>query len=200
MFQRLFRLFAVGAYLLMIGCTGLTPETVVDYSPTHDFSGDTKIAFYANIGKTGGKNPMQLTDFQKERLDKALAAALREKGLEFTDDAAEADLWISWHLNTTEKQDIRSVPAAPYGMAMGYDRYNRYAMYQCYTCFGNTEVSVREYTEGTFIVDFIDPEDSKSVWRSVTQSRLKGDKIKDQAAIDTAVRRILESFPPDKVL
>jgi len=200
MFQRPLSIIAVISTLLLAGCASLSPETVVDYSPSHDFTGEKKIAFYADSGQTGGDNPMELTDFQKARIDSALSKALTEKGFEITSDAGEADLLISWHLNTKEKQDIRTSPSAPYGIAMGYNRYNRYALYQCYSCFGNTEVSVKEYTQGTFIVDFIDPDDNKSVWRSVTQSRLKGNNVKDQAKVDKAARKILEHFPPERLL
>jgi hypothetical protein len=55
---------------------------------------------------------------------------------------------------------------------------------------------VQDYTEGTFIVDMIDPELRKSVWRGVTQSRLKTDQLVDQAKINDAATAIFASFPP----
>ena len=59
-----------------------------------------------------------------------------------------------------------------------------------------TEVSVQNYTEGTFIVDMIDPQMRKSVWRSVTQSRLKGKHENDQGKYNEAAMIIMEGFPP----
>ncbi|MCB1733244.1 MAG: DUF4136 domain-containing protein, partial [Halieaceae bacterium] len=67
--------------------------------------------------------------------------------------------------------------------------------YNCWGCT-QTEVSVRNYTEGTFIVDMIDPKLKKSVWRGVIQSRLKGDMAQDQANYNAAADLILASFPP----
>jgi hypothetical protein len=59
-----------------------------------------------------------------------------------------------------------------------------------------TDVRVTEYTQGTFIIDMIDPEEKASVWRSVTQSKLKEETIRDQAALDSAAARVLGEFPP----
>ena len=59
-----------------------------------------------------------------------------------------------------------------------------------------TDVRVSEYTQGTFIIDMIDLDENASVWRSVTQSKLKDETIRDQAALDSAATRVLAGFPP----
>ena len=69
-------------------------------------------------------------------------------------------------------------------------------MYNCYNCMNQTDVRVTEYTQGTFIIDMIDPDENASVWRSVTQSKLKDETIRDQAALDSAAMRVLRGFPP----
>jgi len=183
---------------LLTACSSAPPKPNVDFDSDHNFTLDKKIAFYALSGGVTGNNPTQLTDFQKDRIDTALARALETKGFQVVDSAKDADLLISWHLNTQEKQDIRTTSSPNYGMSVGYSRYNRYAMYSCYSCF-DTDVRVTEYTQGTFIVDMIDPEPNRSVWRSVTQSKLKGESLKDQAAIDRAAMVVLGGFPPGAV-
>ena len=55
---------------------------------------------------------------------------------------------------------------------------------------------MRNYTQGTFIVDMIDPIMKQSVWRGVTQSKLKGNGGEEQAAYNEAAMVIFESFPP----
>ena len=132
----------------------------------------------------------------RDRIDAALKNALEAKGFTVVSETNDADLLISWHLNTAEKTDVRTYNSPSYGMTAGYSRYNRYAGYNCYSCFNNTEVSVNNYTQGTFIIDMIEPESGKSVWRSVTQSKLDGDAIKNQAKIDGAARLVLQNFPP----
>ena len=59
-----------------------------------------------------------------------------------------------------------------------------------------TDVCVSDYTQSTFIIDMIDPDENVSVWRSVTQSKLKDATIRDQAAPDSAAMRVLAGFPP----
>ena len=196
--RRLPFLFAwlLAATVILTACSSAPPKPSVDYDADENFSEIKAIGFYALSGGVSGDNPMQLTDFQKDRINEALARALQTKGFTLVDSAADADLLISWHLNTLEKQDVRTTSSPNYSMGVGYSRYNRYAMYNCYNCMNNTEVRVSEYTQGTFIIDMISPAKKRSVWRSVTQSKLKGDAIKDQASIDAAAARVLADFPP----
>ena len=187
------------AVTVLAACSSAPPKPVVDFAPDHDFSADKKIALYAGSGQVSGDNPMQMTGFQKDRVDQALTQVLTERGFTIVDNAADADLLISWHLNTQEKTDIRTTNTGPsMGMSVGYSRYNRYAMYSCYSCFDTHDVSVKNYTQGTFIVDMIDPEEKQSVWRSVTQSKLKGEAVKDPATLKAAASLVLQNFPPAK--
>ena len=182
--------------LLLAACATPPPTPSVDFDVDHDFSGDIKIGFYALSGGVTGSNPMELTDFQKDRIDEALRSALDGKGYTLVDSTRDADLLVSWHLNTVEKQDVRTTSSPNYSMGVGYSRYNRYAMYNCYNCMNQTDVRVTEYTQGTFIIDMIDPAANASIWRSVTQSKLKEETIRDQAALDSAAARVLGGFPP----
>jgi hypothetical protein len=61
---------------------------------------------------------------------------------------------------------------------------------------GGPDVSVQDYTEGTFIVDMIDPKEKVSVWRGIVQSKLKGKQAHDQESYNAAAATILASFPP----
>ena len=69
-------------------------------------------------------------------------------------------------------------------------------MHNCCNCMNQTDVRVTKYTQGAFVIEMIGPEENASVWRSVTQSKLKDGTIRDQAALDSAATRVLASFPP----
>jgi len=187
---------ALGLALLLGACAS-TPEPVFDYKQDYDFSDVRKIGFYKGSGQVSGDNPLQLSDFQKDRIDDALALELRNRGFEIVDDPSEADMLLSWHLGVQDKTDVRTYETPAYGAGYGrYGGYNRYSMYSCWNCT-NTEVRVTNYTEGTFIIDMIDPELRKSVWRSVTQSKLKGKKDEDEPGeINEAAALVLGGFPP----
>lgn len=181
--------------LALTACATKPPEPVVDFAPDYDFGQTKTIGFYALSGEVTGNNPTELTDFQRDRIDAALKSALEAKGFTFVDKTADADLLLSWHLNLMDKTDVKTYNSPSYGASVGYSRYNRYAMYNCYNCMNQTDVRVSEYTQGTFIIDMIDPDENASVWRSVTQSKLKEETIRDQAALDSAAARVLAAFP-----
>ena len=95
-----------------------------------------------------------------------------------------------------EKTDVKTYNNLSYGASMGFRRYNRYAKYSCYNCMNQTDDRVTEYTQGTFIIDMIDPVENTAVWRSVMQSKLKEEAIRDQTPLDVAAMRVLAGFPP----
>ena len=181
--------------LAVAACATKPPEPVVDFAPDYDFGQSKTIGFYALSGEVTGNNPTELTDFQRDRIDAALKAALEAKGFTFVDRTADADLLLSWHLNLMDKTDVKTYNSPSYGATVGYSRYNRYAMYNCYNCMNQTDVRVSEYTQGTFIIDMIDPDENASIWRSVTQSKLKEETIRDQATLYSAAVRVLAAFP-----
>lgn len=182
--------------LLLVACSSSPPKPDVDFMPGYNFSQVKTVAFYKDSGDVSGDNPLQLSDMQRNRINEALAQSLDKKGLVFVADPAKADLMISWHLATQNKTDVRTYQSAGYG-GVGYSPYNRYSRYNCWSCMpSQTEVSVQNYTQGTFIVDMIDPALQQSVWRGVTQSKLKGEVNQDQGKYNEAADRIFASFPP----
>jgi hypothetical protein len=182
---------------LLAACASSPPKPEIDFKPDYDFSKVHKLAFYDESGASTGNSPLPLSDMERDRIDIALETALNKKGFQVLDhgDAAQADLLISWTLITNDKTDVRTYETPAMGIGVGYGRYNRYSMYNCWGCT-QTEVSVRNYTEGTFIVDMIDPRLKKSVWRGLIQSRLKGDMQQDQDKYNAVADIIFASFPP----
>ena len=181
--------------MLMAACASGPPKPTVDYKADYDFSAVKKIAFYDESGQVTGDNPLQLSDIQRDRIDDALSSALTNRGFEMVTDAAQADLLLSWNLATQQKTDVRTWETP----TMGYGGYNRYSAYNCWSCSPTrTEVSVQNYTQGTFILDLIDPKLRKSVWRSIIQSRLKGNQSSDQGKYNATATAIFASFPPNR--
>ena len=198
-FRSAFTLVVAATVAILLGaCTSGPPKPDVDYKQDYDFVQVQKLAFYKNSGQVSGDNPLQLSDIQRNRIDEALEFALRNKGFDIVDDASQADMLISWHLATQHKTDVRTYETPAYGGYYGgYGRYNRYSAYNCWSCSPTrTEVSVQNYTQGTFIVDMIDPGMRQSVWRGVTQSKLKGKHEEDQGRYNEAATAIFASFPP----
>jgi len=183
MMSRLFRILGgIGLLGLLCGCAS-TLESTMDYDQQFDFSTVRKIAIQP-VDRTE-LSTITISDMQVERIDQALAAELQAKGFEIVTDNRQADMYLTWHLVTEERTDIRS--------------YNSMSYYNCWRCGpAVADVSVRQYTQGTFITDMIDPLRNQSVWRSVIASRLQPQPDPEQADMrrQEAARAVFAEFPP----
>jgi hypothetical protein len=181
---RISRLLAVGgACLFAVACATTTFEAVSDFDNSYDFTAVRRIAILP-IDRTSAAERL-ISDMQVGRIDAALAEELQSRGFTVVEDREDADVYLSWHLVTRERTDIRS--------------YNASSAYQCWRCGPPvSDVSVRQYTEGTFIVDMIDPLRNRSVWRSTIQSRLsdKPDPQQAEQRRAAAAKAVLAPFPP----
>lgn len=171
-------------FVLLLSACGSTPlESVSDFDNEFDFSKVRNIAFIpinrANL------NTITVSDMQVSRINEALEDDLRRKGFSVVKDRQQADLLLTWHLLTQEKTDVRS--------------YNSMSYYNCWRCGPSvSDVSVRQYTVGTFIVDMINPTKGQSVWRSTIESKLssKPDPETAPERRRDAAMAIFSDFPP----
>ena len=175
-------LLAGFALSLLGGCS--TPiEAVTDFDERFDFSAVNKIAIQP-INRMD-LSSIRISDMQVARINEALGGELQRRGFTMVEDNSAADMFMTWHLVTEERVDVRS--------------YNSMSYYNCWRC-GPTvsDVSVRQYTQGTFIVDMIDPARNQSVWRSVIESRLQSNPSPEGAdeRRREAVQAIFSRFPP----
>jgi Domain of unknown function (DUF4136) len=180
--------------LVLAACASGPPQPTVDYKTDYNFGAVKKIAFLRDTGQVYGVNPLQLSDMQRDRIHEALSYALTNRGFQMVADAAQADLLLSWNLVTEQMTDVDSWGS--FGMGYGGGVYGVYGGYNCWSCGAGQNISVRSYTQGTFIVDMIDPALDKSVWRGVTQSPLRRNKSEDQGKYNEAATAIFASFPP----
>ncbi len=165
------------------GCATPAMDVSSDFDRNYDFSGVERIALLP-IDRTTAAERF-ISDMQVGRINAALSDELTGRGFVVVEDRAEADLYLAWHLVTREKTDIRS--------------YNAASTYQCWRCGPPvSDVSVYQYTQGSFIVDLIDPNRNRSVWRSTIQSRIEPNPGPDKAAKRraAAAEAVLAPFPP----
>jgi uncharacterized protein DUF4136 len=177
-------ILALGALVLMAGCAS-TPklEAVTDFDASFDFSGVKTVAIQP-VSRMNA-SAVLISDMEVNRLNQVFTQQLNAKGIEVVADNTDADMYLAWHLVTQEKTDVRS--------------YNSASYYNCWRC-GPTvsDISVRQYTQGTLIVDMIDPARGQSVWRSTVQSKLKSQASAegDGALRQEAGRALFDQFPP----
>ena len=177
-------LMAATALLLLLSACSSTPslEARTDYNREFNFSGVKSIAIQpvqrANLAA------VRISDMQGTRMNESFRNALQARGLSVVDDNAQADLLMVWHLVTEERTDVRT--------------YNTHSFYNCWRCGPSvSDVSVRQFTQGTLIVDMVDPVSNRSVWRSIVQTRLRDTNAEQAEALrNEAARASFARFPP----
>ena len=175
--------FLLVVSMVLAGCAGPRYEAFSDFDDSYDFSGVRAIAILP-IDRTTPAETL-ISDMQAARINEALGAELENRGYSVVEDRVDADMYLAWHLVTRERTDIRS--------------YNAASAYNCWRCGPPvSDVSVRQYTEGTFIVDLIDPLRNRSVWRSTIESELRARPDPGEAARNrmAAAKAALAPFPP----
>ena len=175
------------------GCT--TPLKVsTDYDDQFDFKSQSS---YALIQPEKIENAPN--DLTKQRIESALKNALDIKGLTLT-KKDQADIWVSYFATSEKQQDVQT-----------FHNYNHFYGYaNCFRCYQpifpvmTTEVYVTDYTEGTLMVDFIDPKSNTLKWRGMTKSKIATSRADEMTVderiqtINEAVNVILNQYPPSK--
>ena len=169
--------------VLLVACssTPSAPEPTMDFDRGFDFSGVHKIAIQP-IDRTLVSTVL-ISDMQINRINEALTAELQRRGFQIVQKNADADMFLAWHLVTKERTDVRG--------------FNTSSSYNCWNC-GASDLTVSQVTQGTFIVDMIDPSRLQSVWRSTFESRMRSEPDPTSAAEfrSTAAAAIFAQFPP----
>lgn len=178
------RALALLSVFLLCACT-TTPqlEAVTDFDAQFDFSQVRKVAIQP-VNRMNGA-AILVSDMAVNRLNQIFRDELAGKGFEVVQSNDEADMYLVWHLVTQEKTDVRS--------------YNSMSFYNCWRCGpAVNDISVQQFTEGTLIVDMVDPAIGQSVWRSTVQSKLSStpDAQSSEALRLEAGRALFSNFPP----
>ncbi|MEP4147118.1 MAG: DUF4136 domain-containing protein [Halioglobus sp.] len=177
---------ASALFLLSLVTACATPlEATMDFDSSFDFTQVKKIALQPVDREDLAS--LHISDMQEARIDQALTDELQRKGFEIVTDNSQADVYMIWHLVTEERTDVRT--------------YNSMSYYNCWGCGPSvSDVSVRQYTQGTFIVDMIDPLRNKSVWRSIIESRLRNQPENTEVLAEErreAATAVFAEFPPN---
>ena len=108
---------------------------------------------------------------------------LEAKGLRVS--STNPDLLIAVYIRTKERLIIIS-----YGGSYLYPYYGHIAYWGTPT--------IRQYEEGTLLLDFVDAKSNQLIWRGSAKSDLDvvSTPERREKMINEAVRKILENFPP----
>jgi hypothetical protein len=160
-----------------------------DYDPGVDFSALTTWAWAPDEPRgEGGPGNRLLTDRVTAAVERTLAA----RG--YRQAQASPDFLVAFTFGAQEKLDVRSSPNTGVYYGGGY-RGRRGGVY---TGWGGSTVDVKQYTEGTLVIDILEPGGQQLVWRGTGSARIRDEKDPEKRIqrVNDAVDRILAQFPP----
>lgn len=174
---------ALVALLLLVGCTSI--QVTSDHDPGADFSKLRSYA-WAPVHDDGSSDSRVDNDLLDKRVREAVNRELAARGFGLV-PKGQADFWITYHAGVESKVDVqtlyRSYPYRPGYVAWG----------------GYSETVVREFDQGTLILDIVSPRSSQLIWRGTAQAEVHESSSTEKRTrlVNDAVSRMLAKFPPE---
>jgi hypothetical protein len=156
---------------LLFSCSTLQVNT--DYVPGTDF---TQYKSFTIQKADANLNPMAA-----ERLDSALAAALKGRGLSQVEDGG--DLKVFTHIVVGKETRVDSTGYGGYGYRWGG---------------GMQTTTVRDIPTGTLIVDLVDAKANTAVWRGIAKDTISTSATPEerQQKATQVCTELFANFPP----
>ena len=173
------------AMALVSSCSGISVSQ--DYDREADFQA-LKSYDWRQTPVTEATSESPMTPLVANRIRNAIVHELGAKNIHR--DETSPDFLVEYHLSVESKISSSQVTTT-IGFGTGY-----------YGGFGgvgfSTAPDIRQYDEGTLVIDFYLADTDKMVWRGlasqVVDKHEKPEKVTEQ--INAAVKKILEQFPP----
>jgi hypothetical protein len=125
-------------------------------------------------------DPMLVNSFTSRALRDDLVKGFENRGYVVSD---KPDFSVAYYASTTEKLDVTY-------WDYGYPYYPYW-----WGGWGPYDTTVSEYTQGTVIVDVIDPSTKELLWRGEGVSRVSDNQTEYQQELWKTVSAILDKFP-----
>jgi hypothetical protein len=143
-------------------------------------------------------DPMLSNSITNQQLRGDLTQALEQKG--FTQDQSNPDFLVAYYAGTKAKMDT-TYWAPDYGWRYGYRGYGfRGSRFRsAWPWYGyaspSSALQVQEYTQGSVIVDVIDPKTMELLWRGQGVANVSDNTAAYEKELDQSVVAILKKFP-----
>lgn len=169
----------------LVGCAS-GPSVSSVASPSADFSYYRTYGFHPDVDQTGNLGERTV---YAEIIKGQIGQEMQARGYRFS---SAPDLLINFRLFGEERIETRSTPQ----MSMGYSRgpYG-YSGYGWGVGYSTTSQEVRQYTQGTLVIDFVDPRQNAQVWTGQAVDRVTEDGLRNpEAPLREAVRLIMDQY------
>ncbi|WP_252179381.1 DUF4136 domain-containing protein [Endozoicomonas sp. 4G] len=174
--------------VVMVGCSSQKLNWDYNNSPAATQSmKDWKT--YAWLNKPGENNKVkgyQINGLTDMRIRTAINSDLQTRGYREVSKEDHPDFLVNYLTTTRTRRELNQMTTS---MGYGWGFWGMGA---------TTETQVRDYEEGSLIIDFVNPENHQLQWRGRSTSRVVQGATPEKRSekINTAVKAILNGFPP----
>lgn len=179
--------------LALVGCSSMVVQS--DHDPTVSFSGFKTYDWISEPRKPTGDPRIDQNPLLDARIREAVDRVLATKGLSKA-TSGQPDLLLAYHVTLNRRTEVVAVNNA-YGYSPGWGWPPGYP-YGPYIPPGPPQTMVRQYDQGSLILDMVLPGTRRLVWRGIATDEVSfaASPERRREKLDEAVRRMLEKFPP----
>jgi hypothetical protein len=166
----------------LIACSSISVSS--DYDVTVDFDSLRSYDWTPKV-EAEDDDPRLNNSLLDGRVRRAVDYELAQRGFE-RDVEGSPDFWVTYHVGFDRKLDVTTVQSYP-GYYGGYRNWGGYS-----------ETRVREYDEGSLLIDVVDPKNETLIWRGSAFAPLRERATPEErtARIDEVVGAVMKKFPP----
>ena len=175
-------LFLTTVLVLTLTHCASGPSITVNTAPGADISSFQSYNFMQQLGtdrSNGVRTPMSTW------LMNSVSRELNGRGMRQSDSP---DLLVDFFVTTEERMDVRTTGSMH---TMHRSNWHR----GCCSTWPTYQTTVRQYTQGTLLIDLIDPAANALVAEGAAQSRLRGNEV-TREQIEDIVRQIMADMMP----
>lgn len=171
--------------LVFAGCAGVAVQTDYDPAKAPQLA---SYRTYAWLEQPVSNEARVNNPIMRGVVQAAVERELAAKGLRRAAPGVDPDVRIAWAAVVRDRVAIDTLPGW-YGYSMG-------GWYGPGWGFGAPMTRVREYVEGTLVVDLIDARANELVWRGVAESEVADTAEQRAERLRESVHELFEGFPP----
>jgi len=165
--------------ILLVGCAPIS--TNFDYDVNWDYD---SLKTYQLLTPPANS---EVNSLSRDRVTNAINSELIARGYDKVSE--NPDFLVAYHVGSQHKIEVSDWGYAYGGRGSYYGYGGR-----------RTAVEVYQYQEGSLIIDIVDTETHKLIWRGTARKVLDTNPTPEErtATVNAAVAKILEAFPPTK--
>jgi hypothetical protein len=162
--------------LLVTGACSPNISVFTDFDRDINMQPFTTYNWVENLDIEAKNNPLYYNQLNDKRIKNYVDKALTKRGYVLTTE--KPDMVLHYHILVENQTELRTDP------------YGRYGPY-----WRQSQMDTFEYTEGTFILDFMDAKTNSLAWRGWAISVISSNQEMNEEQLHDAINLILKEYP-----